>query len=362
MKRAIRTSTPPELRVTITVETAGGTHAVLIRRPGEAPTSAAIAHLVHALEALGADAMDASSYSLRCDRLGEVLDNDATLIAQGVGDGDRLDLILSAPPARTPFPRWHSPVEEAKDRPEPEEYGSSGVDDDVSHSEVAPSRSGHGRLVLGGLLVIAAVAVGLTLSMDGNTASSSSIAPQVTPGRYLQLASFRERRNAERFALQVRAHHLHARVIASDAVDTLYPDWQVVAIGPLASMHAEQAMIRRVHQAGFSDALARTYEPTERRQSPPLLAGRYSGTLERVNPHHSQFRRDVRVAVTLGATGLGRIRYVHPTCIGTLKATADSPNRRGVARANNQRRMRSRRAVDHEAVRQSLGHDLASGR
>src|SRR4051794_21658468 len=84
---------PSELRVTVTAGEDKAAHSVLIRRPASAPVSVAVVQLVDALRARGLHGVDSADYVLRSDTRDRLLDQSATLVSEGVRDGDSLHLI-----------------------------------------------------------------------------------------------------------------------------------------------------------------------------------------------------------------------------------------------------------------------------
>jgi hypothetical protein len=329
-------TTPAELRVTLTVGEDGPMRTVLIRRPGEAPAAAAIARLLDALRERGDLSNDGEPYVLRCDRLDTILDGDATLIAQGVDDGDVLR--FDRPPV-TPFKNWPpSAADEDREGGFEIEHGGDapplGDDSEVSPPKTTQGgptasrgprrrRRRHGLgavllVVMAGAAIVLAVGPSLDHGSPSATASAAPLKPVIKAGRYVQLASFRGRTGAKRFAAQLRAHHLKAHVIASNVVDNLYPAWQVVAVGPVKTAKLQRRIVRRARHAGFPGGLARHYAPVVDRQSLELMAGDYAGRLKQKGPGRPSLTKTISATVTLAADGTGTIRYDAPSCRGTL--------------------------------------------
>jgi hypothetical protein len=314
---------PSELRVLLSADGVATTRTVLIRQPAAAPASTAVEQLAEALRETDGASLDPFDHVLRSERLDQILEDDMTLVAQGVDDGDTLVLVPRAHD-QPPGASWHDVY-----RADKSDEGDSGPSTTTGAGRRAASAGaaragGSGRQIVRRAIALAIVAGGvmavLVLRNGGN--SSGSIAPRITSGRYVQLASFRDRRNAERFARHVRARRLHPRVIDSDDVENLYPAWQVVAIGPLPSSSAQREMIRKVHHAGLREALARNYLAATTLQSARQQAGSYAGMVTRTDPRRPKRSGRFAVTVVLEADGHGTIRYRGRACAGKLAASS----------------------------------------
>ena len=337
---------PTELTVTISSGASHTVHTVLIRRPADAPIAVAVTDLLSALRARGADGVGGSDYVLRCDRLGRVLADNATLVSEGVSDGNALYLVdrtqgPDAQPAQdagTPpgsfgdlegdesAPDERAPAEEGQQR-EGRAEGHQPGDQEATWSRSAVRADGlGGRVTSGGrrhrlaiVILVAVVAGGIVLALPAaQTDHPQTLAPRFKAGRWVQLASFRESASATRFARRLTAHGVSATVLASDDIEELYPDWQVVAVGPLASAAAQRRMIRRAQQAGFPGAEARAYTPVLRPVTASQLAGTYRGMLRQLRPGHRGRSRRIAARVSLTPTGSGTMAYRRPACTGKL--------------------------------------------
>jgi hypothetical protein len=313
---------PPELRVLFSAVGVAATRTVLIRQPAAAPASAAVELLAAALAETDGAKLDPFDHALRSQRLDRILEDDATLVAQGVDDGDTLVLIPRSHEQR-PGVRWHDLYGAAEDGPGSGTSTATGAGREAVSAERARTGGSGSRIVWRAIVLgIVAAGVAAVLFLQGGETSPTSIAPHLPSGRYVQLASFRSRDNAERFARLARARHLHARVIESNDVENLYPAWQVVAIGPLPSIGAQDETIRRVHHAGFREALARSYLAATSLQSARQQAGSYAGIVTRTVPRRRGSDGHSSVTIVLGTDGHGSIRYRGRPCVGGLTASS----------------------------------------
>jgi hypothetical protein len=301
----------PDLSLTIRTDY-DALHPVVVRNPAVAPVSAAVDDLAGAMYALGVDGISTESdLVLRSERLGKILDDDSTLIAEGVVNGDVLTLVRR-PDASTSAPT----IEVLPGSAAPSGSGTA-----------ATARRDPRRIRRRGgffaVLLVAAIAVGLVAFGLPSGKSAGPVAHAIDPtfaaGRYVQLASFRGRRSAMRHANDIRARGIKAHVISSSDVEELYPSWHVVAVGPLPSASMQRRMIRRARRTGFGGGLARRYTAITRSATAADFAGDYQGTFKRVSASHPARNRRMTARVSVDKDGNGKVHYETPTCAGTLQ-------------------------------------------
>lgn len=290
-------------------------HPVVVRNPSVAPVSAAVDDLAAAMHALGIEGTSADGdLMLRSERLGKILDDDSTLIAEGVVSGDVLTLV------HRPDPPDSAPMIDALRRSE-----SPGDGGATAGRPVTRHRRRRGAVLV--VLLIAGITAGfVALGLPTGKSAGPDDRPVAhamrstfATGRYVQLASFRGRASAKKYAKHIRARGIKAHVISSSEVEELYPSWQVVAVGPLRSARMQRRMIRRARRKGFGGGLARQYTAITRSATAADFAGQYRGTLKRMSPSHPGRNRRMSVQVTIKEDGNGSVRYVTPTCTGTLQ-------------------------------------------
>jgi SPOR domain len=346
MARGRGVATPAQIRVTLRSVTDGSVYTVLIRSPAYAPVSVAVGRFVAALQARGVDGVEGLEFDLFCERLGRVLAEDQTLVSEGVSDGDALSLIPRDGAANDTSTGDGAGSNDPGPAGPPTPDGDAGQAHDGGQASASERRAQHWSadqlrasmpdrqssqrrrrirraLVVLSLVVVGggAILVGVLPTREADDTQAPRLAAQFEAGHWVQLASFREARAAMRAAGRARAHAIPATTLSSDGVEELYPDWYVVAVGPLRSAAAQRRLIRRARRAGFTGAITRTYTPVSRAATPAQLAGVYRGTLTHVGPHGHTRGSRVVVRLALSAAGHGTVHYERPSCTGDLQAS-----------------------------------------
>jgi uncharacterized ubiquitin-like protein YukD len=176
---------PSELRVLLSVDHVATTRTVLIRQPAAAPASAAVEQLAAALHDTDGANLDPYDHVLRSERLDRILEDDVTLVSQGVADGDTLVLV----PRTQDQPSdasWHDVYRAGEsDREDSSSSSTSSTTGAGRRAESANTAgAGGGRRIVRRMIALAIVAGGvmavLVLQSAGN--SSGSIALESRAG------------------------------------------------------------------------------------------------------------------------------------------------------------------------------------
>jgi Protein kinase domain/SPOR domain len=175
----------------------------------------------------------------------------------------------------------------------------------------------------------------VTVAGRATTTTTAAPAPAVdagvdqtfAAGDYVQLASFRTRADASAAAdrLATRAG-VQARVVDSDDVAQLVPDFYVVLAGPVDAAEGAR-VIRDARAAGVTDGFVRALSADGSTAAPADLAGRFRGVLRQASTRTPALNKQIATVLSFSAGGRdGTVSYASPTCAGTLRfAGADGP-------------------------------------
>jgi hypothetical protein len=149
---------------------------------------------------------------------------------------------------------------------------------------------------------------------EGNTTISFAA------GDYVQLGSFRDRPAAETAAARLATRAgVDARVVASDAVADLVPDFYVVLAGPVGRADGRQ-VVRAARAGGVRDGFVRALHPDAGTAETADLAGRaFSAELRQTSARTPSLNKQIPTTLTFSSSGRkGSVTYRDPTCSGSL--------------------------------------------
>src|SRR5262249_51194916 len=102
----------------------------------------------------------------------------------------------------------------------------------------------------------------------------------------------------------------------------LYPGFEVLVVGPVASRRNEAAIVGQLRQQGVPSAFARDLEPAAKAGGFDAASGSWKGSLEEMSSAHPSLNRSLPVTVRFGADGReGQLRLPSLGCRQTLTAT-----------------------------------------
>ena len=193
----------------------------------------------------------------------------------------------------------------------------------VSRPRQSAPRPLRAALWLGGAILLAGagIAVAILLSSGGGTASTTVISRQGRPadsgaavtlsaptgsleaGRYVQAGSFKFEADAEAERERLAAAGIEVEVLPSELTRQLYPGFQVLLGGPFSSAAAEARLLRELHRSGVPSAFGRELVPARRIAAPAVVAGNWSGSLERSSSSRPRLDGSLGASLSFAADG-----------------------------------------------------------
>ena len=150
-------------------------------------------------------------------------------------------------------------------------------------------------------------------------AEAAPAAGSIEAGRYVQAGSFKFAADAEKERRRLAAVDVDVDVVPSEDAQELYPGFEVLLGGPLASGSEEALLLKRLHRNGVPSAFARPLTP-----APPhgKLGDRtWTGKLEESSSSHPKLDRNLPVTfVTLDGGKQGRLIFLDINCVAELQA------------------------------------------
>ncbi|MGN6588377.1 MAG: zinc ribbon domain-containing protein [Solirubrobacterales bacterium] len=153
--------------------------------------------------------------------------------------------------------------------------GSGGSDG----SQTAAGETGHGEATVPASSPELTNSSGVT-SAQGEAGSGGEAAGSIAAGEYLQAGSFRLVSDAEAERERLEERGIPTLVVDSDQAQELYPGFQVLIVGPLASPGERRSLLNRLHRNGVPSAFARPLSPARSIAGAEAAAGDWSGSLE----------------------------------------------------------------------------------